>query len=117
MKKALKWIGIILGALFVLLIVVGFGLMKAGDDLAAVKQQKDMQIEELEKRITQLNKQLTESQSALQGPTEENIDLRHDQIQEIQELQDKLIGENIRFGKSWKEKQTLKESRILSQMF
>ena len=62
------------------------GLKQAGDNLAAVKQEKDRQIEELEKTVTYLNKMLTEA-------TEENIDIRHDLMKEIEGLDDQIIRE------------------------
>jgi hypothetical protein len=58
-------------------------LLQAGDNSAALKLENDLLVEILEKRVADQEKQMMEG-------TEENIDLRHAQVTEKAELEEKL---------------------------
>ncbi|WP_375657713.1 hypothetical protein, partial [Bartonella sp. CL32QHWL-1] len=84
------------------------GLKQAGDDLAAVKRDKDMQIQELENRIENLTRDYVER-------TEEDGDDRYKLKQEIDELEDKLYEERAKVWRldNERESQTRKIKRLI----
>ncbi|WP_375703140.1 hypothetical protein, partial [Bartonella sp. CL34QHWL] len=84
------------------------GLKKAGVDLATVKRDKDMKIQELENRIENLTRDYVER-------TEEDGDDRYKLKQEIDELEDKLYEERAKVWRldNERESQTRKIKRLI----
>ena len=75
------------------------GLRKAGDNLAAVKEENDRQIAQLEFRVRDLDTELTLA-------TEENIDIRERLMREKNEVEDQLILEKHKVWQINKERES-----------